>query len=153
MIFLLYGLGGRSENFMQKKKKKFYPINHIYIGHVTTVNPDAWEKEEEFQKKVAVFQKVKNDAGFSLYLPLSEHFPYFINQKMIPIKKYKKKLGLITESEIEKILIDEQAKLEQEKSEKVSSESKQSKDSKNVLAVNPVMEEQINKAKQKKLVA
>lgn len=70
--------------------------NNVFIGHVETINPNAYEKEKFLESKVVALKQVGYDSKKRVptYKPLRKYGEYYKLVSVEPI------LGLATDSKI-----------------------------------------------------
>lgn len=136
---------------MDRRNLKIYQTKDIYLGYVTTVNPDSYEVTEQITKTVLALKKQKFNKNQTILIPINTYFPYYSIDKTIPISMKMKRTGtFITSNEIDSI-VEREKSIQRLTKTPVSTEYNNSK-GKEIQIINAVEKEiEINKVK--KLVA
>lgn len=93
---------------MGKTSGKMYASKEIFLGYVTTVNPDSYTKEGEVTKTVMALRLQKINKAEKRLLPLYKNFPYYSIDATVPISQKRKRNSMfISDSEINMIVESE----------------------------------------------
>ena len=76
---------------MGKTHGKMYASKDIFLGYVTTVNPDSYTKEGEITKTIIALKVRKINKKEKCLLPLYRNFPYYSIDATIPISQKRKR--------------------------------------------------------------
>ncbi len=145
-IVLLWKNRG-SRDRMEKRNLTIYPTKSVFLGYVTTVNPDSYTLEGQFQKDVVIFKQKKNERNQTIYLPIDGTDRYYSIDQLVPIQERRRKHSfLMTSTELEKIKHWEKTRLNSQpkKEEKLPTSIEQ--------PMIPVIQEELEVNKVKKLV-
>jgi len=89
---------------------EFHKVKDIYLGYITTINPESLKIEDRFQKDVIALKKVKNEKGVYIYIQISGSPKYYTNIKKVSLSNVLNRGGLVTSDTILKIVEQEKQK-------------------------------------------